>query len=93
MEKTYVIAWKSRIGAIIKQGTKLFTREEAEQLAAELNEDHPQLEHHIVNLRPTEPVAAEPAAAETERDPVIIHDIDFGGASLALEPIGRAVSA
>jgi hypothetical protein len=45
MEKTYVIAWKSRSGASHGQGKKLFTREEGERLVEELNQDHPNFIH------------------------------------------------
>ena len=89
MEKTYVIAWKSNVGAITRQGTKRFTREEAEQLAAELNEEHPEIFHEAVNLTPTAPAPAPvgPAAAPTADETVIIRGVDFAG-----ETASQAVS-
>ena len=47
MEKTYVIAWKSKHGDGAGLGKKLFSREEAETLAAELNRDYPEFEHTV----------------------------------------------
>lgn len=50
MENTFVIAWKSRTEPRWGRGKKLLTREEAEALAAELNEDHPAFFHEAVNV-------------------------------------------
>ena len=58
MEKTYVIAWKSRSSASFGQSKKLFTREEAEQLAEELNQTHPNFIHEPLNLPPAAPTGA-----------------------------------
>ncbi len=52
MDNTYVIAWKSLNEPRMGQGKKLFTREEAEDLAAELNEDYPAFIHEALNLQP-----------------------------------------
>ena len=45
MEKTYVIEWMPKLGAVKRRSPKLFTREEAEDLAEELNADHPEIIH------------------------------------------------
>jgi len=65
MEKTYVIAWKSRAGASHGQGKKLFTLEEGERLVAELNQDHPNFIHCL-----TGPGSAEPESLAN--DPAIV---------------------
>ena len=49
-ENTYVIAWKKKSGAEFGQGKKLLTQEEAEQLASELNQEHPDFLHEPLNL-------------------------------------------
>lgn len=50
MPKTYVIAWKSKSRGSAGHGKTLFTAEEADQLAAELNQDHPDFHHEPLNL-------------------------------------------
>ena len=50
MKKTYVISWRSRSGPAIGQGKKLLEREEAERLAAELNQEYPDFVHEAVNV-------------------------------------------
>ena len=70
MEKTYVIAWKSKSGPSIGRGTKFFTREEAEDLAIELNEDHPNFIHEPLNLNPSATAIAEPATSPILAFPV-----------------------
>ena len=57
--KTHAIHWKcSRTGAI-GTGTKLFEKEEAELLAAELNEDYPDIDHDAVVPEPMPTEAAD----------------------------------
>ena len=56
--KTHAIHWKSSVTGSIGTGTKRFEKEEAERLAAELNEDYPDIEHDAIIPAP---VAAEPA--------------------------------
>ncbi len=48
MEKRYIIEWKDKTGERSGKGKKFFTREEAERLAAELNQDYPNFEHEAV---------------------------------------------
>jgi len=59
--KTHAIFWKSDVSGQIGTGTKLFEKKEAERLAAELNEDYPQIDHKAVIPAPA---AAESAVAE-----------------------------
>jgi hypothetical protein len=59
--KTHVIHWKSGTNGSIGTGTKVFEKEEAEHLAAELNESYPDIVHEAVLL--VLPVPA-PAVAE-----------------------------
>ncbi len=56
--KTYAIHWKSSVTGTIGTGTKLFEKEAAERLAAELNETYPDIDHEAVIPGPP---AAEPA--------------------------------
>jgi len=45
---THAIRWKSTVSGSIGTGTKLFAKEEAERLAAELNEEYPEIDHEAV---------------------------------------------
>ena len=65
MEKTFVIAWKSKSGPSLGRGKKLFTREEAESLAKELNEDHPNFIHEPFDLAPAPATRARPVGASS----------------------------
>ena len=47
MNKMYVIHWKSQVNGRAGTGTKLFDRNEAESLIAELNREYPQIHHEI----------------------------------------------
>jgi hypothetical protein len=49
MEKQYVIHWRSRENGRTGAGRTLFTKMEAEKLAAALNVDHPEIEHEARN--------------------------------------------
>jgi len=57
----YVIQWKSKVNGRAGRGTKLFDREEAERLVAELNREYPQIEHEVSPAQ-TESTAATPPA-------------------------------
>jgi hypothetical protein len=48
MNKKYIIRWKSKVNGRTGQGTKLFARDEAEQLVDELNREYPQIEHEPI---------------------------------------------
>ena len=81
MEKTYIIAWKCRSHAAFGRSKTLFTREEAEQLAEELNRDHPNFIHEPLNLHPP----SAPAESETlTGGPEIIRDLNFTSAPLPM---------
>jgi hypothetical protein len=54
MNKTYVIHWKSKVNGRTGTGTTFFDREEAEALAAELNQDFPEIEHEARNTAPAD---------------------------------------
>ena len=80
-DKTHVIRWQSTVTGGKGTGTKLFEQEEAERLAAELNEQYPDIDHEAVI--PSAPVAEPPAATpdstilSTEpisADPIILSD-------------------
>jgi hypothetical protein len=72
MDSTYVIAWKSKSEPRFGQGKKLFTREEAETLAMELNQDYPAFIHAAVNLAPAVSEAPLPASEQVSPDSVIV---------------------
>jgi hypothetical protein len=59
--KTYAIHWKSSVSGTVGTGTKRFGKEDAERLAAELNEGYPEIDHEAVI---PVPAAAEPEVAE-----------------------------
>lgn len=89
MEKNFVIAWKSKSEPRWGQGKKLFTREEAETLADEMNQDYPAFVHEALDLTASAPVA--------KPEPAIIH-VDFQTAPevaipVAEEPVREAVTA
>ena len=70
MEKTYVIGWKSKSRGTAGRGKSLFARAEAEQVAQELNQNHPGFIHEPLDVGgssvtgATEPESYEPAAIE-----------------------------
>jgi len=78
MENTYVIAWKSKAEPRWGQGKKLFSHEEAEALAEELNTDYPGFVHEALNLAPAAAASPEPAVETPE--PSIIA-VDFAPAT------------
>ena len=86
MEKTYVIGWKSKSEPRWGQGKKLFTREEAEALAEEMNQDYPAFVHEALNLVATETT---PEVAPTP-EPELIH-VDFSAAPATTEVETREV--
>jgi hypothetical protein len=52
MNKMYVIQWKSKVNGRAGRGTKLFERQEAEQLVEELNREYPEIDHQLVEAQP-----------------------------------------
>jgi hypothetical protein len=63
--KTHAIHWISNLTGGIGTGTKRFEKKAAESLAAELNEDYPDIHHEAVIPAPcpAEPAVVEPALA------------------------------
>lgn len=59
--KSYVIAWRSATSERSGRGKKLMTLEEAEALAAELNQDYPAFIHEVV---PADVAVAAPETAQ-----------------------------
>jgi len=80
MEKTFVIAWRSKSEPRWGQGKKLFTREEAETLADQMNQDYSAFIHEPLNL-----AASEPSSAP---EPAIIH-VDFQSAPEVEIPVAE----
>jgi hypothetical protein len=73
MSNKYVIQWKSKVNGRAGRGTKLFERDEGEELVQELNRDYPDIQHELVKAEggrtltpPPEEVVAAPADEETE---------------------------
>lgn len=65
--KTHAIHWRSTVSGSTGTGTKLFEKEEAEHLAAELNEKYPDIDHEAVI---PSPAPIEPASTEgVDSDP------------------------
>ncbi|MGD0614153.1 MAG: hypothetical protein ABSA69_01785 [Verrucomicrobiota bacterium] len=50
--KTHIIRWVSSVSGGIGTGKKLFEKEEAEQLAVELNSSYPDIDHEAVPAVP-----------------------------------------
>jgi hypothetical protein len=50
--KTHIIRWVSSVTGGIGTGKKLFEKEEAEQLAVELNSSYPDIDHEAVPVVP-----------------------------------------
>ena len=63
MRNTYVIRWKSLVNGRAGKGSKLFSREEAEQLVEELNLEYPQIQHEAINT-------LQPAEAQPHSEPI-----------------------
>lgn len=85
MEKTYVIKWKPRLGVTHSLSKKLFSQEEAEQLAEELNQDHPEFIHEPHNLIVATVLTAAPLEPSCESS--VIRNIDFTTAAKFNLPI------
>ena len=68
MRKSYVIQWKSKVNGRAGKGTKLFSREEGEQLADELNREYPDIHHILVESQQGQPPRAAPRETELEEN-------------------------
>jgi hypothetical protein len=91
MEKTYVIEWMPKLGAVKRRSPKLFTREEAEDLAEELNADHPEIVHEVLNV--SFHLTPNPEPGESHGEATIIRNIDFLPAATLNLPIKEAALA
>ena len=67
MSKNYVIQWKSKVNGRCGRGTKIFEKSEADQLAAELNQEYPQIDHEVVEAQAEESEAVS-AEESVERE-------------------------
>ena len=64
-KQTHAIHWKSTVTGGVGTGTNLFEQEEAERLAAELNESYPEIDHKAVVALPSADSAnAQPGQAK-----------------------------
>jgi hypothetical protein len=71
MSDLFVIQWKSQVNGRAGKGTKAFSREEAEQLSRELNEEYPDILHEPV---PWQPPPLEPEPSEEEANVTMAAD-------------------
>ena len=51
---SYVIKWRSLVNGRAGKGTRHFDKQDAEQLAEELNREYPQIQHEAIPLSETE---------------------------------------
>ena len=63
--KTHAIHWKSTVTGTVGTGTKLFEQGAAERLAAELNENYPDIDHDAVIPAPSSAELTTRTSAET----------------------------
>jgi hypothetical protein len=86
MENTYVISWKSKSEPRSGHGKKLFTREDAQALAHQLNCDYPLFFHQALNLAtindPPAPSVIVPVAFQSSS---ALDDLDLTFAAAATE--------
>lgn len=66
MSKMYLIQWKSKVNGRAGRGTKLFNREEGEELVEELNRDYPDIEHQLVSTEGRTPSSTLPVESTSE---------------------------
>ena len=66
----YVIQWKSKVNGRAGRVTKLFEREEGEELVQELNRDYPDIQHELVKVEAgtLTPATEEPAPAPGNKE-------------------------
>ncbi len=65
MNEAYVIQWKNKVNGRAGRGTRQLSREEADELAQELNQEYPEILHEAVPWRDSPPVPAESSAKAT----------------------------
>jgi hypothetical protein len=67
MDKTHAIIWWAPSRGSSGMGTKRFSKEEAETLAARLNEEHEDLLHRAINTEGEDPAAVLAAMKASEK--------------------------
>lgn len=77
MSKTYVILWKSKVNGHAGRGTKLFDREEGEQLVEELNVEYPDIHHELFDSELRRP-ESQPASEQEQTPPPIEAEAEPG---------------
>jgi hypothetical protein len=70
MSNSYVIQWRSKVNGRAGKGTKTFSREAADDLVEELNQEYPEIEHLVVGA-PQETVSE---AAGDRTSPALVED-------------------
>jgi hypothetical protein len=70
MSNKYVIQWKSKVNGRAGRGTKVFERDEGEELVQELNRDYPDIQHELIKAegRTLTPPPEEPAHASANEE-------------------------
>jgi hypothetical protein len=68
--KAYTIHWKSTVNGRIGAGTFLFDKEEAENLAEELNRTYPGISHEAVLSLPTQNGASSAHPVQADSSPL-----------------------
>ena len=82
MQPTYVIAWQSKSRGSVGRGKALFTREEAHQVAEELNRDHPTFHHEPLDL------GAVPASVDTSSDATPVDNLP----AISVVPLEKVIA-
>ena len=65
MNNSYIIRWKNKVNGRAGKGSKMFSLDEAERLAQELNEEYPDILHEVA-LTSAQPTAVEEHDQERE---------------------------
>lgn len=69
MSTSYIIQWKSLVNGRAGRGTKVFEQAEAEQLAAELNREYPEIHHEVIPADIEPQAASPPEPVSEEKQP------------------------
>jgi hypothetical protein len=85
MDKTYAIIWTATQRGSWGLGTKRYSKDEAEALAAQLNEEHGQFLHRAIDVANEDPAAVLAAmkAAEAAENARIVNYPDLVAAEAA----------
>lgn len=65
MNEAYVIQWKNKVNGRAGRGTRQLSRDEADELAQELNQEYPEILHEAVPWRDSPPAPAESSESTT----------------------------